>query len=153
MLLVVQNFFSSFQTLVWWYISVSGTRVFLYILYLGRHVSHHLLECSLVVGCFFYLCVFVYLVHGKVYLVFGKMYLVSGIMKFPLSFQNVFGWWVGTSTHVYLCIWFLGMCIWYFGEIPIMFSECGWLVGWCFWHSWLSIQFTANQIVTAPLAR
>ena len=35
----------------------------------------------------------------------------------------------------------------------IIFLECGWLVGWCFWHSWLSIQFTANQIVTAPLAR
>ena len=46
--LVVQNFLSNFQNPVWWYVSVFGTRVFLCIWYLGRHVFHHLFKYGLV---------------------------------------------------------------------------------------------------------
>ena len=49
-----------------------------------------------------------------------------------------------------LCICVCGI-LW--NKFLIMISECFWLVGRCFWHSWLSIQFTDNQIVTAHRAR
>ena len=118
--------------------------------------------------------------YGYIRIFIRIMFLIQ-IHIFGYSFVSFFGYryiWIFIRTeNLYssnpgwagplLCICVFG--IWYFGWCICVFGSCiqsfGWcicvfgvmnfslvVVVWCFWHTWLSIQFAGNQIVTAPLA-